>query len=339
MHLPERKLLWAIDPFEEDVTFRVQLIQLLKTLCHRLHLPVEPTYVLNLSKENELEATHLPHQRHYQQAALKTIQANISTVREVKFMKPKVLFQPDSYFNRLVQKLSEYAVHSGAEAIIVGTHARTGLPRLLLGSFTESLLLQSQIPVITVGPHCKIPSTEIPAPIVQPPKLKILRDAMSPDKDSTLKILFSTDLTESSERMYPYLLNFAEKLNAEIILFHVEAHRIEPVLQTGSYLLGGGWVGAPEQVTPQDVATEELLRQWVARGLERGIQVRSEVGMQRGSIAELITQKAVDSQSDWIAMAAESGPMRAWAIGSITRHVVRNAPCPVWILRPDAIRG
>ncbi len=316
MDLPQRKLIWAIDPFEEDVTFRVRLTQTLKTLSKRLSLSVEPTYVLNLAKENELEATHIAHSKHYQQAAMKAIKKNIEPIQGVRFLNPKVLFQPDSSFSMLVRKLTEYANHSGAEAIIVGTHARTGLPRLLLGSFTESLLLHSQTPVITIGPQCQT----------------------HPDESQReMKIVFSTDLTQDSERIYPGVLNFAEKIGAKVTLFHVAPHRVVPVLQSGSYLLGGGWVGAPETITSEDTATQELLRQWATRGTERGIQVDYELEFKRANIGELILQKASAVQSDWIAMAAESGPVKAWAIGSITRHVVRNAPCPVWILRPSAI--
>ena len=193
MYTHQRKLIWAIDPFEEDVTFRAQIIQAIQSLSERLAIPVEPTYILNLAKESELEATHLPHARHYQQAAMKAVKKNIESVRGIRFMNPKILHQPDSSFTLLVKKLAEYAGHSGAEAIIVGTHARTGLPRLLLGSFTESLLIQSEIPVITVGPQCKV---RIEESLINPA-------TQGPSPRTTPTILFSTDLTENSERMDP----------------------------------------------------------------------------------------------------------------------------------------
>lgn len=42
------------------------------------------------------------------------------------------------------------ARHSGAEAIVVGTHSRRGLARLLEGSVSEYVLRHSPIPVIVV---------------------------------------------------------------------------------------------------------------------------------------------------------------------------------------------
>ena len=132
-------------------------------------------------------------------------------------------------------------------------------------------------------------------------------------------------------------MNFAEKMHARIELFHVTPRRMEPVLQSGSYLLGGGWVGAPERVTTEDTETSALLRQWANRGVERGLEVNILQESRRANISELILQTATEIGCDWIAMAAESGTIRAWALGSITRQVVRAAPCPVWILRPTSL--
>lgn len=314
----QKRLIWAVDPFEEDSTFRTPLNQTLQVLSRRLSLPVEPTYILNLAKEHELEAPHMPHSKQYLKAAARAVARRVDSVSGVNFMKPKVLFQPNSSFSMLVRKLSEYASHSGAEAIIVGTHARTGIPRILLGSFTETLLLESHVPVITVGPKCVIRADEA---------------AQTTPSEATL--LFSTDLSQDSELIYPGVLDFAQKVGARVTLFHVSAHQIEPILQSGSYLLGGGWVGAPEIVTPEDTATQEVLQSWTQRGIDRGLRVDYTLEMKRGNIADIILKKATETQASWIAMAAESGPVRAWAIGSITRHVVRNAPCPVWILRPQ----
>ncbi len=35
-----------------------------------------------------------------------------------------------------------------------------------------------------------------------------------------------------------------------------------------------------------------------------------------------------------IAMASQSGPILSHLIGSVTRQVIRQTPCPTWILHP-----
>ena len=41
----------------------------------------------------------------------------------------------------------------GADLIIMGTHGRTGIDRILFGSVAEKVVIQSNIPVITIRPN------------------------------------------------------------------------------------------------------------------------------------------------------------------------------------------
>jgi nucleotide-binding universal stress UspA family protein len=48
------------------------------------------------------------------------------------------------------KKIVQAAEKSGCDLIVMGTHGRTGLKRLFLGSVTEKVLRQSPVPVLTV---------------------------------------------------------------------------------------------------------------------------------------------------------------------------------------------
>jgi len=49
-----------------------------------------------------------------------------------------------------VSGISEYARHMRADMIVVGSHGRSGLPRLLLGSVAEGLMRHATVPVLVV---------------------------------------------------------------------------------------------------------------------------------------------------------------------------------------------
>jgi len=47
-------------------------------------------------------------------------------------------------------RILDYADESGADAIVMGTHGRTGIDRYLLGSVTEKVVRTADVPVLTV---------------------------------------------------------------------------------------------------------------------------------------------------------------------------------------------
>jgi nucleotide-binding universal stress UspA family protein len=53
-------------------------------------------------------------------------------------------------FGRGAHTIAEYAGHHGADLIVMGTHGRTGVAHLLLGSVAERLVRQGPCPVLTV---------------------------------------------------------------------------------------------------------------------------------------------------------------------------------------------
>ncbi len=48
------------------------------------------------------------------------------------------------------EEIIEYAQHNGIDAIVMGTHARTGVNKFLLGSVTENVIRRAEQPVMVV---------------------------------------------------------------------------------------------------------------------------------------------------------------------------------------------
>jgi len=49
------------------------------------------------------------------------------------------------------REITDYANEKEIDLIVMGTHGRTGLDRILLGSVTEKVVRTSKVPVMTVG--------------------------------------------------------------------------------------------------------------------------------------------------------------------------------------------
>jgi len=57
----------------------------------------------------------------------------------------------EAIFGRGASTIVEYAQHRGIDLIVMGTHGRTGLAHLLIGSVAERVVRIASCPVLTVG--------------------------------------------------------------------------------------------------------------------------------------------------------------------------------------------
>jgi nucleotide-binding universal stress UspA family protein len=111
-------------------------------------------------------------------------------------------------------KILSMAAKRGAyEMVVVGTHGRTGLRRVILGSVAEEIIRQARIPVMTVGPKAQEKASEFLA-------------------GSKTTIFIPTSLTPNSARAEVYGIELARRLGAEVIFFHAMREALHPVLQT-----------------------------------------------------------------------------------------------------------
>ena len=87
------------------------------------------------------------------------------------------------------------------DLLILGTHGRTGLRKILLGSVAEKLFRRSACPVLTVGPAVSAKATCGTAAEFN-------------------RILYATDFSPESLAAAPYAGSLAKKHRAQLILMH-----------------------------------------------------------------------------------------------------------------------
>lgn len=86
------------------------------------------------------------------------------------------------------------------DLLVTGTHGRSGIGKLLMGSVAEKIFREARCPVLTVGP---VASGE-------------------PDSIVDLhQILFPTDLSASSLAALPYAISLAQQSNARLYMLYV----------------------------------------------------------------------------------------------------------------------
>jgi nucleotide-binding universal stress UspA family protein len=97
-----------------------------------------------------------------------------------------------------VEILKYLECHKNALAVM-GTHARSGMERFLLGSTAEEVLRQAPCPIVTVGPHV----------------------VASSDDRAFRKILYATDCSECSLSAVPLVRTLWDSQSVEVAVLHV----------------------------------------------------------------------------------------------------------------------
>src|ERR1700685_274677 len=205
------------------------------------------------------------------------------------------------------EALSQLLEQDEIDLVVLGTHGRGGLKKILLGSGAEELFRLASCPVLTVGPA-------VPA---QAPK-------------EFHRILFATDFGPASLHALPYAISLANENKARLAALHGVFPA--PVLDVGAF-----WYNGTDVVQQQKIARAryiERLRQLIP--LEGDLPFEPEVLVTFDFAPDSIVNIAADCKADLIVMGVNQ---TAWVRASAhmpwaTAHeVVCHAKCPVLTVR------
>jgi nucleotide-binding universal stress UspA family protein len=179
-----------------------------------------------------------------------------------------------------------------ADIVVLGTHGRRRLGRLIMGSTTEGLLRKLPVPIMTV---CH---------------------ALSPR--GLKRLVFATDFSDSWQGLFQITLKMARVLGAEILAVHALG---EPVLASGEF----GLATQPEVATAEVHPRLEVL---VAEAKSQGVDVQPLI--LEGPAAAAILKAAVESLADLIILGIDQkGILERALLGTTAEHVARHASVPV----------
>jgi nucleotide-binding universal stress UspA family protein len=193
--------------------------------------------------------------------------------------------------------LAEIMKNQACDLIVLGTSARTGLERMLLGSVAEEIFRRADRPVLTVGPKAK-----------------------KAEEDVRLdRILCATDFSQAADEAAAYAVALAQEYQAHLTMLHVveEAHgefQLDP-MRVSAYLT-------------------DKLRALIPPDAE--LWCEPEMLLQMGRPAERIVETAGERRANLVVLGARKTehPVTAthfrWPTAA---HVVHDAACPVLTVR------
>lgn len=203
------------------------------------------------------------------------------------------------------EQLQRVVVEEHIDLVALGTHGRTGVGRMILGSVAEKVFRSVTCPVITVGPGAD--------------------PAFSP----TRRVLFATDFSPVSNRALKYAVSFANQDHARLVMLHSVLPF--PVVEPRSLWFTGSDLAGRRQ-TARAIALEKM------NALLRDVHVEQhpvEFVVEFQYAPDAILQAADAYRADLIVMGvkAAANVSASHAPWATAHEVMCSATCPVLTVR------
>ncbi len=296
-----KKIVWALDYSGMTPALGRRVTAMLRTLSHSDEVVIQPVSVVNESPS----LGRLPD--YFVEQVAESLRKLAAQSGLDNVLEPKLLFCRAPSQRKSVEVLVNFARKSQADAIVVASFSRRGMSRWFLGSFAETLIMQSPVPIVVVNPKNRV-------------------------QGKVDHILVPVGNASRAKVMFGRVVGLAKDLGAKItILGQIDF----PVLPSAYYQ---DFVGPEGQVSFDSYIekNKKKLRMELTKlrdlAQKKGVKAKVEIGTEVVGIAEKILFFAEQNKVDLIAMGNESGPIGSVLLGSVSREVVRKAQIPVWIV-------
>ena len=217
----------------------------------------------------------------------------------------KVLINEGAALDCILETISTQQI----DLLVMGTHGRKGIRRVMVGSVAEEVIHQSPCPVLVISQ----PEKEFAYP-------------EEPDALQLKTILLATDFSVHSDRAVDYALSWACEWAAKVVVFHAVS-KLPPET--------GGMVDLFPEYNPyfegQVSSAWQRIRHLVPESVERWCEVTYEI--RHGNAKEEILKVAEEKDADLIIIGARGAGMSVGPWGSVSSAVVREGRFPVLVVR------
>jgi len=198
-----------------------------------------------------------------------------------------------------VEEIAKYSAGENFDLLVMGTHGRTGMAHLLMGSIAESLVRVAPCPVLTVREHME-------------------KEEVAP----YLNILVPVDFSPHAEKALKYGIALAMNFEASLSVLHV----LDVPVQPAHYHLDENLLMRmqPDIEAMTLEALQKMMKELAPKELEY-----SPACVVGRAYAEIVNY-ATKQDGDLIVLGTHGlSALEKFLLGSTAAKVVRHAPCPV----------
>lgn len=290
------KLAWAFNPFDDNRTLQRTGLALLKGL-RGTAASVEVVYVASPAEPQLATAFEVPLAQRYGSHPTRLIEA---ALRRLGLMRARVtvLSQPSPRLTACVRTLADHLARGRTDLTLIASHARVGIPRMVLGSFAETVVHLAKTDLLVFNERSRVAKT---------PKA----------------LLFAHDLTPAADRGLRSAITYAKAWGCALHVVHVP----DPAY---GFTFSGRAAAEAEAYRRR---IQQRVGRLEAMVRKAGLSGSAVVDPKWHPVADRILQSGGSVRADILVVAAKSGRLAGLMGGSVTRTLLRTAPVPVLVIK------
>jgi nucleotide-binding universal stress UspA family protein len=211
--------------------------------------------------------------------------------------------------------IADYAREAAVDAIVMGTHGKSGLERVFLGSTAEGVLHMTTVPTFVV--HHADNAEFTPAAL--------------PSVPDFARILVAVDDSDPSDAAIAFALDLAAVTGSHVLCCNA--------IEQGQFFDKAARYGYNPGPLLDDLRrhASELIEAKTCAAKERGLTVTSVIV--EGNAPDAILKAASDRGADLVVVGTHGrrGLQRLF-IGSVAESIIRSSPLPVAVVRAGPAR-
>jgi len=176
------------EPSEAALPYALAIARGYGARVHALHVFM-PTAHVNTPPELTIQLIELEEEN--AKALMRGLDSELAGVEHETIVERGIEIWPAAE-----QVIKEQAI----DLVVAGTHGRTGVKKLLLGSVAEEIFRRSPVPVLTIGPQAH---------------------GNVHNAGRFHRVLFATDFTPASTAALPFAVSLATENHARLVVLHV----------------------------------------------------------------------------------------------------------------------
>jgi nucleotide-binding universal stress UspA family protein len=297
--------------------YKRMLVPLDSSTLAEVVLPYAQELALSMSLDIMLLNVHKPEEREYLPTRKAYIEHMAETLRKQLSMETAdklITVSGEMVIGTAADEILRYVTDKQADLVLMATHGRSGLKRIVMGSVADQVLRASKIPVCLVRPWSK--------------------ENVVYHKGAKSTMLVPLDGSELAEAILPHVDTLARQCGSgvlEIVLMRV----CKPAVSSSYYFpeMTLSWEEYVEQQTAtQKKEAEAYLAALEKRLKDSGLTVRSVVFI--GNPADEIANYVNKNPVNFIVMSthARTGISR-WAYGSVAEKLLLNTSKMLCLVR------